>query len=407
MTENRPETSSPEVTTTRASRRRTHPILLLFVALLVAGIVYGVLRYVRVESVKRESAQLNNQLVYNMLGRPGETVGLKLADRFTDADGDLVADPPKDPKEFVDPPTINFSYVATTDPEVFRERFKEFVAYLSKEIGRPVEYTLYNSPEEELRALFDGKLHVAGINTGNIPSAVNQCGFVPFCGLASEQGVASYQMQIIVPAGSPIQKVADLRGKELTLTEPGSNSGFKAPLVFLSKEGLQPGRDYTPRYSGGHRESIEGIARKTVQAAAVASDVMKRAMADDPPQITKEQFRVIYQSENFPTAGFGYVWNLNPELAEKVKKAFFSFEWKGTGVEKEFAASNQSKFVAVSFKKDFEVVRQVDDAIRANRTVAEATADVPTGATTQPTTATTAPVPTTNAPLVPRPKERI
>jgi phosphonate transport system substrate-binding protein len=186
-------------------------------------------------------------------------------------------------------------------------------------------------------------------------------------------------MQIIVPADSPIQNLKDLKGRELTLTEPGSNSGFKAPLVYLSKEGLQPGRDYVLRYSNGHRESIEGIAQKTFQAAAVASDVVKRAMADEPPLIRKEQFRVIYQSENFPTAGFGYVWNLNPELAEKVKKAFFRFEWKGTGVEKEFGASDQTKFVAVSFKNDFAAVRAIDDAIRSIQGAGEAA--------TQPTTA--------------------
>ena len=34
-------------------------------------------------------------------------------------------------------------------------------------------------------------------------------------------------------------------------------------------------------------------------------DVLKRVMGEDPPKIKKEQFRVIYESENFPTAGFG------------------------------------------------------------------------------------------------------
>jgi phosphonate transport system substrate-binding protein len=393
MNENRTDETTPAdpAYPAQSRKRRTHPLLLLLLAVVPVAIIGWVLYQAQVKKFADENRQLNNQLVYNMVGRPGETIGLKLGERFTDADGDLVADQPKDAKELVDPPTINFSYVATTDPEIFRERFKEFVAYLSKEVGRPVEYNLYNSPEEELRALFDGKLHVAGINTGNIPSAVNQCGFVPFCGLASEQGVASYQMQIIVPADSPIEKIADLKGKELTLTEPGSNSGFKAPLVLLSKEGLQPGRDYVIRYSGGHRESIDGIAKKTFRAAAVASDVMKRSLADDPPLIKKEQFRVIYQSENFPTAGFGYVWNLNPELAEKVKKAFFSFQWKGTGVEKEFGASEQTKFVPISFKSDFAGVRQVDDAIRAIR----GAVDAATQSTTEPTTAPTTTPPTT------------
>jgi phosphonate transport system substrate-binding protein len=389
MTENQPGgDATPRANTTAnmlPRKKRTHPLLLMLVALIGAGIIAAILYKVQVQEPVAQNRAVNDQLVYNMVGRPGETVGLKLADRFADSDGDLVADPPADARQTIDPATVHFSYVATNEPEIFRERFKEFVAYLSKEIGRPVEYVIFNSPEEELRALFDGKLHVAGINTGNIPTAVNQCGFVPFCGLATEQGVASYQMQIIVPADSPLQSVADLKGKELTLTEPGSNSGFKAPLVLLSKEhNLQPGRDYALRYSGGHRESIEGIAKKTFQAAAVASDVVKRAMADEPPLIGKEQFRVLYESKtSFPTAGFGYVWNLNPDLAAKVKKAFFSFQWKGTGVEREFGPSDQTKFAAVSFKNDFEGVRQVDDAIRTIQGAAAATTQPSTAAATQ------------------------
>jgi phosphonate transport system substrate-binding protein len=310
---------------------------------------------------------MNASLVYNILGLKDQP--LQLAARFTDGDGDLVADAPADPKQFIDPPKLIFSYVATNEPETYRERFKEFVDYLSKQVGKPVEYQVFHSPEAELRAMMDGQLHVAGINTGNIPLAVNECGFVPVCMLAGEQGGSTYKMQIIVPADSPIQKLSDLKGHELTLTEPGSNSGFKAPLVLLSKDnGLRPGKDFAVRYSGGHNESIAGIASKTYQAAAVASDVLKRAMNQDPPQITKEQFRIVYESEDFPTAGFGYVFNLKPDIAAKVKQAFFSFQWKGTGVEKEFAASQQTKFARCQYKNDFALVRRIDDAIRSVRT---------------------------------------
>jgi len=34
--------------------------------------------------------------------------------------------------------------------------------------------------------------------------------------------------------------------------------------------------------------------------------------------IKPNQYRVIYTSESFPTAGLGYVYNLKPELAKKV-----------------------------------------------------------------------------------------
>jgi phosphonate transport system substrate-binding protein len=395
MTENHSDAATPATSPdARPRRRRTNPILLALMAIIPALAIAWMLYQVRVKKVVSDSRAINDPLVYNLVGRPGETRPLKLDDRFTDADNDLVADPPKDAAAFVDPPTINFSYVATNEPDLVRARFEEFRAHLEKEVGRKVEYVLFNTPEEEIRALHEGKLHVAGINTGNMPTAVNHCGFVPFCGLATEQGVASYQMQIIVAADSPIQRIADLKGRELTLTEPGSNSGFKAPLVLLAKDNdLQPGRDFRVRYSNGHRESIEGIANKTFVAAAVASDVLKRTMAEDPPLIVPTQFRRIYESENFPTAGFGYVWNLKPELAEKVKAAFTSFQWKGTGVEREFAASGQTKFVPLSFKNDFALVRRIDDAIRTIPGAAPTTDAAPTTESTQPTT--TEPTPTT------------
>ena len=56
-----------------------------------------------------------------------------------------------------------------------------------------------------------GRLHVAGVNTGGNPVAVSCSGFVPFAMMASEDGSFGYEMEIIVPADSPIQSPADLR----------------------------------------------------------------------------------------------------------------------------------------------------------------------------------------------------
>jgi hypothetical protein len=64
-------------------------------------------------------------------------VPLKLGERFTDADGDLVADAPKDAKEIRgSADDLNFSYVATNEPDLVRERFKEFVV---TSVGRAKE----------------------------------------------------------------------------------------------------------------------------------------------------------------------------------------------------------------------------------------------------------------------------
>ena len=295
------------------------------------------------------------------------TVGLatpvnnRLDPRFTDADGDLVADTPTDPAQQIDPDPIVFSYVAVEDPGVYRESFKEFMDHLAKVTGRRVEYLMATSTEEQLIALRDGKLHVTGVNTGSVPMAVNAAGFVPVAKLAGDAG-ATYQMEIIVPADGPIAAAPELKQAELALTDAGSNSGFKAPLVLLYKaHGFAPGRDYGIRYSGGHVESIRGIASKQYQAAAVANDMLSRAVAAG--EIQPNQYRSVFKSESFPTAGFGYVCTLKPELADKVREALSTFAWPGTGVEREFASAKYNKLITANYKDDWALVRQIDDEI--------------------------------------------
>lgn len=366
---------------TSHGRRRTAPLLMFFAIVLPVAAIAAVLWTVWVKIPRQQNQAMNEELVLHTVGL-ATPVTNQLDPRFTDADGDLVADVPTDPAKLIDPDVLVFSYVAVEDPSRYREAFKEFMDHLAKVTGKRVEYLMATSTDEQLIALRDGKLHVTGINTGSVPLAVNVAGFVPVAKLAGEAG-AAYQMEIIVPPDSTIQTPDELRGEELALTEAGSNSGFKAPLVLLqSHHSLVPGRDFGIRYSGGHVESIKGIAAKQYAAAAVANDMLSRAIAAGDVQ--PDQYRSIFKSESFPTAGFGYVCTLKPELAAKVRDALSSFSWQGTGVEREFTSAKYNKLVAVSYKDDWGIVRRIDDAIGS---VHKLPTTVPSEPATQPTSA--------------------
>jgi len=340
-----------------AARGATATNLVLLAVIVMLGVGMAVVWRASLRSGEMDAARTLQQTI-------GLTSPVKnrLDARFTDADNDLVADAPTDPAAFVDPDELTFSYVAIDDPSEFQAAFADFLKYLSTKTGKRVTYLPVTSTEEQLQALRDGRLHVTGLNTGSVPRAVNVCGFVPVCAMGGTEGAQRYQMEIIVPAGSAITAVQDLKGHELTLTDPGSNSGYKAPLVLLNSDfGLKPGDDFLIRNSGGHDESIKGIAAGTYQAAAVANDVLRRATASG--LITAAQFRSIYKSESFPTAGLGYAHNLKPELTAKIRDAFATFDWKGTGVERQFAGTGQTRFVTINYKNDFALVRRIDDAV--------------------------------------------
>ena len=284
--------------------------------------------------------------------------------RFTDADGDLVADAPTDPKDWIDPATLVFSYTPVEDPAVYAEVWKEFIDHLAAETGKKVQFFPIQSNAAQLEAMRAGRLHVAGFNTGSNPLAVNCAGFVPFAMMASNDDRYGYEMEILTYPGSGIEKVEDIKGKKLAFTSETSNSGYKAPSALLKQEfKMEAGRDFEPVFSGKHDNSILGVANKDYPAAAIANSVLSRMHERDV--VKSEQLVSIYKSQSFPTTGYGYVYNLKPELAEKVKAAFFNFNWEGTGLAKEFnhVSPPQEKFMPISFKEHWQVVRDIDAAM--------------------------------------------
>src|SRR6516162_362397 len=176
-----------------------------------------------------------------------------------------------------------------------------------------------------------GRLHVAGFNTGSNPIAVNCAGFVPFAIMGTKDGQFGYEMELIVPADSPIKTPADLKGKKVA---------------------------FTSVFSGKHDNSVIGVANKDYDAAAIANEVMFRMF--DRKVVDRAKIRSIYKSETFPTTGYGYAHNLDPALVEKIKQAFFTFPWEGSALKAEF--KNEDRFIPITYQKDWSVIRKIDAA---------------------------------------------
>jgi phosphonate transport system substrate-binding protein len=282
-----------------------------------------------------------------------------LDERYCDRDFDLLADLPLDSKDWVDPDTIIFSYTPVEDPAVYAKVWDGFIQHMAKVTGKKVVFFPVQSYAAQYEAMRSGRLHVAGVNTGGNPVAVNCAGMVPFAMMASKDGSFGYEMEIIVPADSPIQSPADIKGKTMAFTSPTSNSGFKAPSALLKSEfGLEAERDFTPTFSGKHDNSILGVANKDYEVAAVANSVLKRMIARNA--VDGSKIRTIYKSQTFPTTGYGHAQNLHPAVVARIKQAFFTFEWEGSDLKKEF--KKEDRFIAINYKSDWAVIRKIDAA---------------------------------------------
>ncbi|WP_424933362.1 phosphate/phosphite/phosphonate ABC transporter substrate-binding protein [Amaricoccus macauensis] len=285
----------------------------------------------------------------------------QLGDRYTDADGDLIADIPSDESELVDPDTLIFAYTPVEDPAVYAEVWQGFLDHMSEVTGKNVQFFPVQSNAAQIEAMRAGRLHVAGFNTGSNPLAVACAGLRPFAMMAAADGSFGYEMEIITYPGSGIEEVEDIKGNQMAFTSETSNSGFKAPSAILRAEfGMEAGTDFDPVFSGKHDNSILGVANKDYAAAAIANSVKGRMIEREV--VTEDQLKVIYTSQTFPTTGYGVAHNLTPELQDKIKEAFFSFEWEDTALAEEFGKSGEEQFIEITFKDDWEVIRTIDEA---------------------------------------------
>jgi len=278
----------------------------------------------------------------------------QLDEQYCDANGDLVADTPTDPAKLKDPSTLVFAYTPVEDPAIYANLLKPFINHLNTCIGRKVVYFAVQSNTAQIEAMRSGRLHIAGFSTGPTAFAVNMAGAVPFAAGGSAAGPRGYKLIALVKASSDYKTLADLKGKKVAHTSPSSNSGNLAPRVLFPPLGLTPDTDYKPLMSGGHDKSILGVSHGDYDMAAVADDVFERMIARGT--VKREDFRILYTSEIFPTNGYVYAHDLKPELAAKVRECFFNYKFTPEE-QKEF--NGEDRYVPITYKEKWAVVREV------------------------------------------------
>jgi phosphonate transport system substrate-binding protein len=281
----------------------------------------------------------------------------KLDVMFCDEDGDLVADAPTDPSQWVDPDTLVFAYTPVEDPAIYEDVWQPFLDHLAEVTGRNIRFFAVQSNSAQVEAMRSGRLHIAGFSTGPTPFAVNLAGAVPFALMGSDEGQFGYTLQVYTQADSDIQTMEDLAGRRVAHTAPTSNSGHQAPEALFPSLGVTPGVDYEILFSGSHDNSMLGVVAGDYDAAPVASEVVERMAARglyDPASV-----RIIYETDSFPTTSYNYVYNLHPDLIEKIREAFFSFDFEGTALGDEF--EGVSKFIPINYLEHWAVIRQIQE----------------------------------------------
>lgn len=200
--------------------------------------------------------------------------------------------------------------------------YQEIIDYIGEHINQPVQM-VHRRTYEEMDALLErGEVKVAFICSS--PYVRNRERFgVELLVAPSVNGKAIYHSYIIVHKDSPLKSFEELKGKVFAFTDPRSNSGKLYPTYLLRTKGLTPEKFFSRTvYSYSHNKSVEMVAKRIVDGAAVESIVYEYMLKKGSPYAM--QTKVIKKSPPFGIPPVVVTRDINPDIKKRMKEAFLN-----------------------------------------------------------------------------------
>jgi len=258
-------------------------------------------------------------------------------------------------------PELVFASIPDENAAQVTERYGDFIAYLSREIGVPVKLRIAGDYAAVIEGQRAEQIHVAYYGPASYARA-RMIGVktTPFAIEVNKGGVKGYYSVFYVKANSPFQKIEDLKGKSIALVDPNSTSGNNVPRYAMDKMGIKPDEFFGKVvYSGSHVNAVMALNQGTVDVAAnwwnneTDSELIRMA---DKGMVKKEDFRIIYKSDQIVNSPIAYLDSLPADLKKKIEQAFFDAPKKDKAAFEKLSGGKNEPFQTVTHEAYLPVV---------------------------------------------------
>lgn len=200
--------------------------------------------------------------------------------------------------------------------------YQEIIDYIGEQIKQPVQMIHRRTYDEMDTMLERGEVKVAFICSA--PYVKNREKFgVELLVAPSVNGKATYHSYIIVHKDSSIQSFSELKGRFFAFTDPKSNTGKLYPTYLLKTMGTTPERFFKKiMYSYSHNKSVELVAKKIVDGAAVESIVYEYMLKKNSPYA--KQTKVIKRSLPYGIPPVVVTNDIDTDLKKEIKEVFLN-----------------------------------------------------------------------------------
>ena len=159
------------------------------------------------------------------------------------------------------------------DEKTINEGFGPFVDYLSGYLGRPVKLIVADSYDEMIDNLVKNEVQFALIGPAMYVHLKKRYPELNYLATAQETKFGEkrsyYYSCIIVHKDSGISKLSDIEHKSFAFTNEQSTSGYRFPMIFFEKRGINPVKYFSRViFAGNHEDVIDLVSARKIDAGA-------------------------------------------------------------------------------------------------------------------------------------------
>jgi phosphonate transport system substrate-binding protein len=213
-------------------------------------------------------------------------------------------------------PIVYFGVIPRYNPMIMYRSYQPIMDYLTENTPYRFELKLSRDYSDAVRMLQKGETQVTSLGDVTFVEAQQGFGATPILKPLNSQGEPFYTSIIIVREDSPIETVADLKGKSFAFSSHHSTSGNLIPRYYLYRRGISL-FDFSSYYNFDSHDAVaKAVLKGKVDAGAVKDVVAHRHK--------EHGLRYLAISEPIPSVPLVVRRDAPPEFIAHLKRALLA-----------------------------------------------------------------------------------
>ncbi|MCK4557367.1 MAG: phosphate/phosphite/phosphonate ABC transporter substrate-binding protein [Candidatus Aminicenantes bacterium] len=253
---------------------------------------------------------------------------------------------------------VTYAYLPQYSKEISLERHQDIVAFIKKETGLDIIQVFPESFDDHMKKVGSGEIDISFSNPFVYIKIAQQYDARAFGRIIEKEGKDMFRGEICVLKDSPLQTLADLKGKRVMAVSPSSAGGYLFQRGMLVEAGIDPNEDLTIDFAqeaGKQEKAFLAMYSGEYDACFVREGTRTEVMKD---QVDISKVRVLAYTPWYSGWVYATRKGLDPVVLDKIRSAMLKLDFKDP---EDKVILEKAKFVKIvsSEDKDFNSIREL------------------------------------------------